>query len=501
MASLANRDGTAARTVDALLGDFGTQLPRRPVPVPNPPSEHLFADRVGDRGRRRVGHGWAPTLPPLAGYEMTSEQTPVFWPLIAGDGLPPTGAPMGFNVLSGGAFYCDPMGWVADDAIPVTNPNVFIFGKPGRGKSALVKIFILRMIRFGYRALVLGDVKDEYEDISNALGVPPFRVGPGLPGRINPLDIGPLGRDWAHQDRVEAARRGALIFKRWLRLLRGLVGSQGVGFTPTESRVLNRVVRDLTGWSRSQSTLTPITIPMVWAALDNPTPDLVTQCRYARAQDFFDGTRALRDALGALCEGELEGLFDRRSTFEPDWRAPIQTLSLRALHTEGNEAAVGIALMCLNSWGQGMREMAAPGDRRIVLRDEAWMQTRLGVEAVKTLDSNLRLSRTDGDIQLVTYHKPSDPLSAGDQGSQAATIAKDLLNLADVRILLGQDPKIADELGDLLGLTGMQQGIVTDWAMQAKGRALWLVGDRGYKVQTVLTDLERRLTYTNQAID
>ena len=95
--------------------------------------------------------------------------------------------------------------------------------------------------------------------------------------------------------------------------------------------------------------------------------------------------------------------------------------------------------MCLNSWGQGMREMAAPGDRRIVLRDEAWMQTRLGVEAVKTLDSNLRLSRTDGDIQLVTYHKPSDPLSAGDQGSQAAQIAKDLLNLADVRILMGQD--------------------------------------------------------------
>ena len=85
------------------------------------------------------------------------------------------------------------------------------------------------------------------------------------------------------------------------------------------------------------------------------------------------------------------------------------------------------------------------------------MQTRLGVDAVKTLDSNLRLSRTDGDIQLVTYHKPSDPLSAGDQGSQAAQIAKDLLNLADIRILLGQDPKVADELGGLLGLTPIQQ--------------------------------------------
>ena len=118
------------------------------------------------------------------------------WPLIAGDGLPPTGAPMGFDVLSGGSFYCDPMGWVNDDTIPVTNPNVFIFGKPGRGKSALVKAFMLRMIRFGYRSLVLGDVKDEYEDISRALGVEPYRIGPGLPGRINPLDLGPLALDW-----------------------------------------------------------------------------------------------------------------------------------------------------------------------------------------------------------------------------------------------------------------------------------------------------------------
>ena len=156
--------------------------------------------------------------------------------------------------------------------------------------------------------------------------------------------------------------------------------------------------------------------------------------------------------------------------------------------------------MCLNSWGQGMRELAAPGDRRIVLRDEAWMQTRLGVDAVKTLDASLRLSRTDGDIQVVTYHKPSDPLSAGDHGSQAAQIAKDLLNLADTRILLGQDPNIASELGDLLGLTHLHQQLVTGWAMQAKGRALWMVGDRGFKVQTLLTPLEERLTYTNQAV-
>ena len=129
------------------------------------------------------------------------------------------------------------------------------------------------------------------------------------------------------------------------------------------------------------------------------------------------------------------------------------------------------------------------------------MQTRLSLDAVMALDANLRLSRTEGDIQVVTYHKPSDPLSAGSQGTQAAQIAKDLLNLSDVRILMGQDESVADELGRLMGLSEMQQSVITNWAMQEKGRALWKVGDQRYKVQTLLTPLERRLTYTNEAID
>lgn len=88
-------------------------------------------------------------------------------------GLPPTGAQMGIDQLSGGSFYADPLGWVLDDQIPVTNPNVMVFGKPGRGKSGTTKAFLLRMMDFGYRALILGDPKDEYEALCHALGVEP----------------------------------------------------------------------------------------------------------------------------------------------------------------------------------------------------------------------------------------------------------------------------------------------------------------------------------------
>lgn len=106
------------------------------------------------------------------------------------------------------------------------------------------------------------------------------------------------------------------------------------------------------------------------------------------------------------------------------------------------------------------------------MRDETWKQMRLGLEPVKTLDSNLRLSRHAGDVQVVVYHKPSDPLSAGAAGSQAVAIAKDLLHLADIRVLHGQDKAVADELADLLGLNPVAQQLVTGWAMGGKGRAV-----------------------------
>ena len=86
-------------------------------------------------------------------------------------------------------------------------------------------------------------------------------------------------------------------------------------------------------------------------------------------------------------------------------------------------------------------------------------------------------------------------------GQTAAQIAKDLLNLSDVRILMGQDESVADDLGRLMGLSEMQQNVITNWAMAEKGRALWMVGDQKYKIQTLLTPLEKRLTYTNDAID
>lgn len=491
------------RDMSRLLSDFGHELPSIPQQLPAAQESRMFRPAPRN-GARRAGRGWAPTSAPVSLWRMTSDQAPVFWPFISTPGLPPTGAQMGVDMLSGGAFFADPLGWVLDDNVPVTNPNIFSFGKPGRGKSATTKAFCLRMIDFGYRILILGDTKDEYEPLCRFLGVEPFAIGPGLPARINPLSFGPLLTGWDQLSPEDAQARATIVFSRWLTLVRGLVGSQRIGeqrvpFGPTDEVVVKAALQHLTGYASGHTRMRETTIPELWFLLDNPTKDLIAECRYSNERHFLDSTRLLRDALGQLVSGALAGLFDDHTTIDVDWRAPIQSLSLSRLDPLGDEA-VGIALTCLNSWGRGMREIAPDGDMRVVVRDESWKQLRLGPEAVKSFDADLRLSRRDGDIQFAVAHKPSDLLSAGDTGSQAVTIAKDLLHLADIKILHGQDLAVANELETLLGLGPIARDLVTGWAMQGKGRALWSVGEQAYKVQTVLHPTELKLTYTNDAI-
>ena len=492
------------RGVGRLLADFGHPLPTLPT-TPAVEREPRLFPPTPRRGPRRPDRGWSPASAPVSVWRMTSDQAPVLWPFVTSPAIPPRGAQIGIDYLSRTSFHVDPNGWVLDDTIPVSNPNLITFGKPGMGKSATVKAFLLRMLGFGYKALILGDVKDEYEPLCRAVGVTPIAIGQGLTARINPLEFGPLKLGWEHLDPAQAQERAKVVFARWTTLIRGLVGSQKIGtlpvpFGPSEEVVVDAALKMLTGYTDGHARLAETTIPTLWHLLDEPPDQLIDVCRYASQRHFLDSTRLLRDALGKMVSGTLKGLFDDHTSIALDWAAPIQSLSLSRLEGLGDEAT-GMALLCLNSWGRAMREVAAPGDLRIVVRDEVWKIMRLGLDAVKSLDADLRLSRRDGDIQYAIGHKPTDLDSVADAGSQAAQIAKDLLHLADTKILHGQDAAVAHQLAALLDLSDIEVDWITDWCRQAPGRAVWKVGEWVYKVETILHPLERRhLTFTSQKL-
>ena len=68
----------------------------------------------------------------------------------------------------------------------LTSPNAVVIGIVGRGKSSLVKTYVLRQAVFGRQAWIV-DVKGEYERLAEALCVQPIALSPGGPIRLNPL--------------------------------------------------------------------------------------------------------------------------------------------------------------------------------------------------------------------------------------------------------------------------------------------------------------------------
>lgn len=327
----------------------------------------------------------------------------------------------------------------------------------------------------------------------------PFALGVGLPTRINPLDPGPLGDRWESLSPQVQQQRTQQIFARWLVLLRALVGAQGWTTSPADEDALRAVLAEVTGQASGSRALAPTTIPAVWAALRDPTAELAHACRYTSPRAMREHTRQLTAALGSMVHGTLAGLFDAPTSIDIDWTAPIQSLSLSRLSALGDRA-IGTALACLNSWSRAMTDLRQPGEHTIVVRDEVWRQMRLGAGAVASLDADLRLSRWDSCIQMVITHKPSDMLAAADPGTAAASLAKDLLSLADTKVLLGQDRSIALQLQTLLGLSDIETDDIAGWARARRGRAIWRVGEGSYRIQTIRGPAEADLFDTNHAV-
>ena len=493
MSIFGKRRHVQPRTTSDLLSQF-TDLDGIPVSAPadpiGPDEERANGQRGGRsrvnqataprQGHREPGRGWAAVdaarRAPV--YRATTAEVGGLFPLLASNGVPAIGARLGYDTQSGGAFYVHPTEWVLRQM--VTNPNLVVFGEPGRGKSSTVVALMLRMMLFGVRSLISGDVKGEYTPLLRSLGITPIALGRGSHHRLNALDLGPIRSRWGTWSTERQREELTGILARWTRLLTALAEAQGYDPTVTDEHVLSTVLNRLVGAEHGADELRPITIPDVVDQLAHPDDDLWQATRFASHRQFLDHTRQITDALSNLVVGPLSGLFDEPTNFDLDWDAPVQSMDLSLLRSRGDQA-IAVALTCLGSWSSMITDLQDDGDVRIVVRDEVWRQMRLGLRAVQAVDSDL--------------------LSVGAAGSQEVSIAKDLLALCSTRILLGQSTRVGDELADELGLSEREQAVLTGWAMEGQGRALWKLENRpGMKIQTVLSPTERAIFDTNAGL-
>jgi len=459
------------------------------------------------RGWTRPGGGRAAVVPPVPVYRGSTAQVQGLYPWLHGGSLPAAGAYIGVDCLTGGSVSCHPLAWLA--AGLTSNPNLVVTGLPGAGKSATIKALALRLMPYGIRSFVVGDLKNEYAPLARAVGTRPIELGPGLPGRLNPLDAGPLGESLP-AGQVALSERLTEIHRRRLVLLCSLAAMRlGRALSPTEEQAMSLAILEASGRTaqrpegggagslRGGALEASPTIPQVWALMRDPT---AAMARELRVRDdsvtvLREMTRPVTDALGGMVRGALAGLFDGPTTVSPDFAAPIQTVDLSRMADRTDEV-IAMILSCVSSWAQAAID--APGPARMIVRDELWRS--LSVPAlVRKIDSDLRLSRAQGTIQVLATHRLSDFEAAGPAGSPEAAIASNLIASCDTRVCLRQDTAPLAQTREQVGLTDVECAHIASWSGHHVGRAVWKIGRTASAVvQLVLTPAEQQLFYTNE---
>ncbi|GAA1890471.1 ATP-binding protein [Streptantibioticus ferralitis] len=420
----------------------------------------------------------------LPAHRMTTATASGAYPFLAEGGLGAEGIFIGRDVHAEAAFCYDPFSLYNSGRLDgFTNPNAVLAGIIGMGKSALAKSIATRAIAHGYRIYVPCDPKGEWTDLAQALGGYTIALGPGLPGRLNPLDAParPAGVnecDWASEVR-----------KRRLLLLSSLART----VLKRDLRPMEHTALDLALDLVVANAQTRDTVPLLGEIAHTlGNTQLLDSALGEGTGRMGPAAQDLAHALRRLVHGDLSAMFDAPSTVKFDANAPMLSIDLSRLGSAGDDTALVLAMTCASAWMESA--LADPyGGRRWVIYDEAWRVMR-HIGLLERMQAQWKLSRGLGIANLMIVHRLSDLLSAGDAGSRGRVLAEGLLADCSTRIIYRQEPDQLATAASLLGLTGVETQAVS---ALIKGRGLWKVAGRSFIVQHLLHPAERQLFDTD----
>ncbi|NGO42905.1 VirB4 family type IV secretion system protein [Streptomyces ureilyticus] len=418
----------------------------------------------------------------LPAHRMTTAVAAGAYPFLAEGGLGAEGVYVGRDVHAEASFVFDPFA-LYGKIEGFTNPNILLAGVIGQGKSALAKSFALRSVAFGYRVYVPCDPKGEWTPVAQALGGTSVALGPGLPGKLNPLDAAPRPHsvteaDWAGE-----------IRKRRLLLLGSLARTVlGRDLMPMEHTALD-IALDAVVTRAAASGRTPL-LGDIAATLNNP--DQLDTAGGVMSGRLGEAARDLAHAMRRLVRGDLAGMFDAPSTVTFDPNAPMLTIDLSHLGGAGDDTALVLAMTCASAWMESA--LTDPhGGRRWIVYDEAWRLMR-HPGLLQRMQSQWKLSRGLGIANLMVIHRLSDLLTAGDAGSRGRALAEGLLADCSTRIIYRQETDQLHAAASLLGLTSVESDAISHLN---RGRGLWKVAGRSFIVQHLLHPHELSLFDTD----
>lgn len=455
---------------------------------------------------RKIIQKWR--MPSPIVYEAVSNQLAGFFPFWVNTEPPYYGAPLGYHLVTGNPFCCDPIAWFEEWRY-IKNPSAFVLGLPGYGKSTLVRHMITMMAARGINPLILGDLKPDYIDLILALDGQVIQLGTAK-NTLNILDIA-VQRDAASQLDEEAgtsvllsamSRRVSMV-ENLLKLTRN-----EDRLTAVERAILPQLCLEADKAAAPQEP----TMATIIQILNNPPPGIYEA---AALKDKDESLHAILQYLKISfrylqSDSPLGTIFGGETTIAMELGKP----TVFDISHIGNDAIVQAAvLLSVWNYGIGMVETAKAlsnagriqSNKYFIVMDELWRALRVGHGMVGFLDSLTRLNRQLQVGQMMITHTMSDLKAIKNEEDRQQ--AEGFLERAGIAFI---GPLPQEEMAKLasLNLTEAEKGLLVSWQTagdafseaSAAGLGKFICkipGQHGIPFQTMLTDFEKAVNDTN----
>jgi hypothetical protein len=450
-------------------------------------------------------------------WRATTVQACGLWPFAAGTGTPTIGVPLGRHLVTGATVCCDPISWFQRAGL-ISNPSAFVLGKPGVGKSTVVRRMALGLAGYGVLPLVLGDLKPDYVDLVRAIGGQVIPLGRSR-GHLNVLDPGEaasaarrLTGDARRHVLADAHGRRHAIVSALITVMRSSPPSD------REETVLDRALRVLDDRSAAGRVGTPTLRELLEVLRDAPEDVRAAALDRGDRARYDEVTEDLEATLVGLTGGGRLGRIFAEPTTTPMRRDVPVAFDVSSLDDAQGELQAAVLLACW-SYGFGAVSVAQaladaglePRRHYFVVLDELWRALRAGRGMVDRIDALTRLNRQRGVGTAMVSHTMSDLLALPTEEERLK--ARGFVERSGLVICGGLPSAELPMLDSAVHLSRAEQDLLVGWqdppAWQAggdaepeppgRGRFLVKVGGRpGIPVQVVLTEVEREINDTNK---
>lgn len=472
---------------------------------------------LGARGWTGRGSGHAFGIPKVPLWRGTTAQVPGLFPFAVGAGTPMIGVPLGRSLLTGATLCCDPISWF-QRAHLISNPSVFILGKPGLGKSTVIRRMAVGLAAYGVLPMVLGDLKPDMVDVIRAMDGQVIRLGHAR-SFLNILDPGEsrhaaellraAGRDdLAEEVLADAHGRRRTMVSALLTI------SRKESPTDREEAIVDAALRLLD--ERLDR------VPVLGDLLDviREMPQELRHVAVDRGVDerYREITENLEASLISLTQGgRLGAMFSQATTTPIDRTRPV-VFDVSGIHETETDLRAAALMAC---WSDGFASVTVaqvladagiePRRHRFIVLDELWQALRSGTGMVDRVDALTRLNRTFGVGQAMASHTMSDLEALPDAADRMK--ARGFVERAGMVICGGLPESEMPLLNKVVPFTKAEQRMLISWTdppawddqrgqeAEPPGRGHFLVkvgGRSGIPFRTFLTAAERDVNDTNQ---